>query len=71
MSARQDTETEGSGDSGQRKLSLLLGEVSQNILILPEVGGVTRLIRCDSVTRNTLHVGTLAGLVCDQRELVT
>ena len=48
-----------------------LREVSQNILILPEPGGVTRLIRCDSVTRNTLHVGTLAGLVCDQRELVT
>ena len=69
VSARQDTETEGSGDSGQRKLSLLLGEVSQNILILPEDGGVTRLIRCDSVTRNTLHVGTLAGLVCDQRRI--
>ena len=69
VSARQDTET-GSGHSGQRKLSLHLSEVSQNILILPEAGGVTRLIRCDSVTRNTLHVGTLAGLVWDQRRSV-
>ena len=62
VSERRDTESVTRRDQDKGSC---LREVSQNILILPEPGGVTRLIRCDIVTRNTLHVGSLAGLDCD------